>query len=327
MELFSVILKFLFFFFVGTIISFFADNVGKRIGKKKVVLFNMRPKYTALLITSVAGGLIAVLSIIALSFLSRDARIYLFQIDEVVKQIDFYKNEVRILQDRYTEITRDISVLIQTTHMGDIIFLKDQPIYIFSFYNDGNKRYLYDAVDGLRKVVLNRYSNQLGSQSEVYLSNIIRIDQKNISDINRQIDRRRDKRLALIFTSKRNTFIGEYVDINIYQIEDRIIIPANTILSQVDIYDTQDIEGNFTLIMQTISEIQDDLVKKGKLFLPQERSIGGEIPFGKIVGELIKIKESGYLTKNKRKFKVLLINQDDIYVAGKFRIILKTIEE
>ncbi|MCS6955313.1 MAG: hypothetical protein NZM44_03040, partial [Candidatus Calescibacterium sp.] len=105
------------------------------------------------------------------------------------------------------------------------------------------------------------------------------------------------------------------------------IIPANTILSQVDIYDTQDIEGNFTLIMQTISKVQDDLVKKGKLFLPQERSIGGEIPFGKIVGELIKIKESGYLTKNKRKFKVLLINQDDIYVAGKFRIILKTIEE
>lgn len=322
-----MILKLLFFFLLGSLISFFADNVGKRIGKRKIVLFGIRPRYTAIIITSFAGGLIAIGSIIFLSFLSTDARIYLFQMKQIKQQIDLYKKEVKILQDKYTELTRDLSILIQTTHLGDILFLKDQPIYIFSFYNDGSEENIYNAITEVKKLVVNRYSYKLGMKKEIYLPNVVRIDDYAISNLRNEIYRKRNKRIALIFVSKRNTFIGEYVDLGIYSIDDRVIVPANTILYQVDIHNPFDVELNFALIMQGISKIQEDLVARGKIFLPQEKSIGGEIPFGKIISELIKIKESSYLTKNQKKFKILLINQDDIYVAGKFEIMLKTIEE
>jgi len=337
-DIISAFLKILFFFIVGSFISFLADNIGKRIGKKKIVIFNLRPKYTAVLITSITGGIIAIISVLLFSFLSKDARIYLFEMNKIVKQMDFYRNEVKILQDRYTELTRDISVLIQTTHMGDIVFIKDQPIYIYSFYNDGNKEHLYSAINNLKRIVVDKYKIHLPKgkvnidknqkyKEEIYLNDIVRVDEAEIRDVMKQIMERKGKRLALIFTSKRNIFIGEYVDVNVFLLEDKLLVPANTILEYVEITDPTDIEGNFALIMNSISKLQENLIDKGKLYIPQENSIGGRIPFEKVVSIIVEIKEKYGFTKSKRKFKILLINKQDIYTAGSFDLILKTIEE
>ncbi len=337
-DIISAFLKILFFFIVGSFISFLADNVGRRIGKKKIVIFNLRPKYTAVLITSITGGIIAIISVLLLSSLSKDARIYLFEMNKIVKQMDFYRNEVKILQDRYTELTRDISVLIQTTHMGDIVFIKDQPIYIYSFYNDGNKEHLYSAINNLKRIVVDKYKIHLPKgkvnidknqkyKEEIYLNDIVRVDEAEIRDVMKQIMERKGKRLALIFTSKRNIFIGEYVDVNVFLLEDKLLVPANTILEYVEITDPTDIEGNFALIMNSISKLQENLIDKGKLYIPQENSIGGRIPFEKVVSIIVEIKEKYGFTKSKRKFKILLINKQDIYTAGSFDLILKTIEE
>lgn len=337
-DIISAFLKILFFFIVGSFISFLADNIGRRIGKKKIVIFNLRPKYTAVLITSITGGIIAIISVLLLSSLSKDARIYLFEMNKIVKQMDFYRNEVKILQDRYTELTRDISVLIQTTHMGDIVFIKDQPIYIYSFYNDGNKEHLYSAINNLKRIVVDKYKIHLPKgkvnidknqkyKEEIYLNDIVRVDEAEIRDVMKQIMERKGKRLALIFTSKRNIFIGEYVDVNVFLLEDKLLVPANTILEYVEITDPTDIEGNFALIMNSISKLQENLIDKGKLYIPQENSIGGRIPFEKVVSIIVEIKEKYGFTKSKRKFKILLINKQDIYTAGSFDLILKTIEE
>lgn len=337
-DIISAFLKILFFFIVGSFISFLADNIGRRIGKKKIVIFNLRPKYTAVLITSITGGIIAIISVLLLSSLSKDARIYLFEMNKIVKQMDFYRNEVKILQDRYTELTRDISVLIQTTHMGDIVFIKDQPIYIYSFYNDGNKEHLYSAINNLKRIVVDKYKIHLPKgkvnidknqkyKEEIYLNDIVRVDEAEIRDVMKQIMERKGKRLALIFTSKRNIFIGEYVDVNVFLLEDKLLVPANTILEYVEITDPTDIEGNFALIMNSISKLQENLIDKGKLYIPQENSIGGRIPFEKVVSIIVEIKEKYGFTKSKRKFKILLINKQDIYTGGSFDLILKTIEE
>ena len=46
----------------GGFISYFGDLQGRRWGKKRVSWFGMRPKHTAILITSLTGGIIALLS-------------------------------------------------------------------------------------------------------------------------------------------------------------------------------------------------------------------------------------------------------------------------
>src|SRR5579883_611878 len=44
-------------------ISYYGDLQGRRWGKKRVSLFGLRPKHTAILITSITGGVIALVSI------------------------------------------------------------------------------------------------------------------------------------------------------------------------------------------------------------------------------------------------------------------------
>src|SRR5579871_1884641 len=48
---------------LGGFISYYGDLQGRRWGKRRVSWFGLRPKHTAILITSLTGGLIALLSI------------------------------------------------------------------------------------------------------------------------------------------------------------------------------------------------------------------------------------------------------------------------
>ena len=50
----------------GGFISYYGDLLGRRWGKRRVSWFGLRPKHTAILITSLAGAGIALLSVVAL---------------------------------------------------------------------------------------------------------------------------------------------------------------------------------------------------------------------------------------------------------------------
>ena len=56
---------------MGGFISYFGDLQGRRWGKKRVSLFGLRPKHTAILITSFTGSIITVLSVAALMLVVR----------------------------------------------------------------------------------------------------------------------------------------------------------------------------------------------------------------------------------------------------------------
>lgn len=68
------ILALLLMIVLGGFISYYGDLQGRRWGKKKVSWFRMRPKHTAILITSLTGGLIALLSIMTLLLISPTVR-------------------------------------------------------------------------------------------------------------------------------------------------------------------------------------------------------------------------------------------------------------
>ncbi|MCW3097115.1 MAG: hypothetical protein JWL77_2733, partial [Chthonomonadaceae bacterium] len=51
---------------LGGFISYYGDLQGRRWGKRRVSWLGMRPKHTAILITSLTGGVIALLSVLTL---------------------------------------------------------------------------------------------------------------------------------------------------------------------------------------------------------------------------------------------------------------------
>lgn len=58
----------------GGIVAFVADGLGRKIGKKRLSFFGLRPRYTATLITVGAGILIPIITILAIYGLSSDVR-------------------------------------------------------------------------------------------------------------------------------------------------------------------------------------------------------------------------------------------------------------
>lgn len=320
----SFVFKILFFFVIGIIISIFADNIGKKIGKKKVVLFNLRPRYTSMIITAISGGLIAVLSSLILSLLSQDAKTYLFQMNKLKQEIYIYKQEVNKLKQRYEELLSEVNLLITMTHLGDILFIKDQPVFIKSIENNKNiEKEIYHIIQEANESIKQKYIYNLNlkqTQETIY-SNLIRIDKNQLSNIVKKISFNNNRKYVLLFLANRNIFLGEYVDVNLYLLEDKLILKKNSILGEVEISNPEDIEQTITLILKELNDIQQELIKKGKI--PTDNTIGGNISLADIINTAIEIKNQAELIKNKQKFKILLINQNDIYIANKFNLEIK----
>lgn len=71
---------------MGGIIAYLGDKIGSRVGKRKIVLFGLRPKYTSILITILTGISIAVVTLGVMSVLSKNVRIALFGMHQLQMQ-------------------------------------------------------------------------------------------------------------------------------------------------------------------------------------------------------------------------------------------------
>lgn len=76
----------------GGLIAFMGDRLGRYMGKRRMSVFGLRPRHTALCFTVVAGMIIALTSLGVMSSLSAHVRIALFEVDS--------------LQARQAELTR-----------------------------------------------------------------------------------------------------------------------------------------------------------------------------------------------------------------------------
>ena len=71
---------------MGGIIAYLGDKIGSRVGKRKIKLFGLRPKYTSILVTILTGISIAAVTLGVMSILSENVRIALFGMQQLRMQ-------------------------------------------------------------------------------------------------------------------------------------------------------------------------------------------------------------------------------------------------
>jgi uncharacterized protein (DUF3084 family) len=102
---------------LGGFISYYGDLQGRRWGKKRVSWFGMRPKHTAILITSLTGAFISLLSIITLLAISPMLRDVIWRGERAIREnrelseaADGYRSEIKVakteLYNAQTDKTR-----------------------------------------------------------------------------------------------------------------------------------------------------------------------------------------------------------------------------
>ena len=71
---------------MGGIIAYLGDKIGSKVGKRKIKLMGLRPKYTSILVTIMTGVSIAVVTLGVMSVLSENARVALFGMNKLRQQ-------------------------------------------------------------------------------------------------------------------------------------------------------------------------------------------------------------------------------------------------
>jgi len=77
---------------IGGFIAYFGDLIGRRMGRKRLSLFGLRPKYTAIIISVGMGMLIPLITLGIASALSKDIR------ETIIKPIEEWRKESRETQ-------------------------------------------------------------------------------------------------------------------------------------------------------------------------------------------------------------------------------------
>ena len=89
---------------MGGIIAYLGDKIGSRVGKRKIKLFGLRPKYTSILVTILTGISIAVITLGVMSILSENVRIALFG----MHQLQMQKAQLEAQRDELQQQAKDL---------------------------------------------------------------------------------------------------------------------------------------------------------------------------------------------------------------------------
>lgn len=76
------------------VIAYVGDFLGRRVGKRKLSLLKLRPRYTAILVSIITGILISTVTLAILSLASQDVRTALFGMKELREKLESLNEEI-----------------------------------------------------------------------------------------------------------------------------------------------------------------------------------------------------------------------------------------
>ena len=124
---------------MGGLIAFLGDKIGSKVGKKRMTLFGLRPKYTSIIVTIISGVLISFMTIAVLAVASENVRVALFGLNQLYAEMDELNTEIaaknraladgqRQLQERTREVAEmDAKVKSISDELGRV---EDQRNYM-----------------------------------------------------------------------------------------------------------------------------------------------------------------------------------------------------
>lgn len=104
---------------VGGLIAYIADKLGSRIGKARVTFFGLRPRQSATVLTIVSGVVIALLSVTVMAFMSENARVALFGMEQISKELRVLEKERDMAAEALADAKRNVDKQQQVIQILD----------------------------------------------------------------------------------------------------------------------------------------------------------------------------------------------------------------
>jgi uncharacterized protein (DUF3084 family) len=205
-------------------IALIGNRIGREIGRRRLSLFGLRPRYTAQIITISSGVLITATTLIVVLLISQEARVALFRLNEVLTETKRLEAEIKQQEDRLKQLA-----------LGEIIYLNDQEV-------------LRDVIDGRLplQAVQNRVRAMVDRAGELAADNgagadgngnIIVLTPPNVTwaNIDELIDVR-DKETVVRLVSSQNTLRGEPLHVYVQLFDSQLVYRkgAELVRAQID---------------------------------------------------------------------------------------------
>ena len=93
---------------IGGVIAYSGNYIGRRIGKKRLTIFNLRPRHTAISITVFSGILIALSTLAVMLAISQDARTALLGLEALKNEIRLKTSQLETMTKQLTEVETNL---------------------------------------------------------------------------------------------------------------------------------------------------------------------------------------------------------------------------
>jgi hypothetical protein len=138
---------------IAGVIAYIGDRVGHQVGRKRLTLFGLRPKYTSTIVAVGTGMMIALVVTLTALFISGYAKQAFFHLDEINNRV----NELQAEADSLNKRARESNVVI---NRGDLLY--DQYLLITPAQSTPDRlKNLGAFFDAVVQSLDRRYASQL----------------------------------------------------------------------------------------------------------------------------------------------------------------------
>src|SRR5205085_7352482 len=102
---------------MGGIIAYNGDLIGRKFGKKRLSVFGLRPKHTAILITSVTGVLISASTTAAIFLLVPPVRRVILEGEQAIRDLPKLKRRTESLSSEKLQLEGDVKAEREEEHV------------------------------------------------------------------------------------------------------------------------------------------------------------------------------------------------------------------
>lgn len=301
-------------------IAYLGNKLGRYVGRKKLTIFNIRPRITSNIFTILTGSLISILTILVSILLSTNVKTALFEMEKLREEQQTLVTEIYDLKAQ-----KDLAEMNLLTEI-EIVFSANETIEVSSIKpaKPGNNEYrrkeIKKQVDqALSKA--NEYSirknNALATKKMKWAkepgTRNLDVDEEIYDKIINSLLKSK-KEMVLVIYAVYNTFIGYEVKVNFYITSNDIIYRPGDIITKAKINGSQNRDSILMQLDRLIQDVRYTALKKGVLPDPETNRLRG----GLSVFDLVDVVEM--IQSYRKDVEVEIKAKNNIFVWSPFEV-------
>jgi hypothetical protein len=239
---------------IAGVIAYIGDRVGHQVGRRRLTLFNLRPKYTSTIVAVGTGMMIALVVTLAAVLLSDYAKQAFFHLDEINNRV----NELQAEADSLNKRARESNVVV---NRGDLLY--DQYLLINPQQSAAEKLKNASAFfDAVVQSLDRRYSAQLKPYP-------LKSDDPEVNK--KLLDLLHDQRvegfllqgpMIVLAIADQNLFVNDPIHFGFEPYPDRLIFRAHQVIASYEVDGGSQVQP-FVLYAQLSNGVQDVAIAQG----------------------------------------------------------------